>query len=383
LLVSLLSFAYPNVDGATRAELTRRLLVGAVPQGAFVLSTCLRTEVVVLGDPDRLRGALEQLFSGPVDVEQGFMLAGEDAVRHIFRVAAGLESPILGETEILTQFRQSVIAAEQDGLVEGLFAKLLETAVSTGRQARELIPGSPHDSMAAVAAQVVGGHERVAVFGSGTMSTAVVFGLQNLPAPPDVVVVARRPEKVTLEGVDVWSFDRAVDVLTEFPAVVSATSAKHRPVADEDMRRALRARDAPLVLVDMAMPPDFVAPDGALVEYVDIDMLARMADRRPRSEGADAMVSAAAADAYRSIADHHAVGPVIGGMTASADDLVDQIVERFAGKLAEEGDRPVLRQATHTAVRTLLAHPITYLRSGDRPEEAVDIIAEAFGIEDD
>lgn len=380
--VSSLSFAYPAVEGSTRADLTRRLLAGSPVSGAFVLSTCLRIEVVVAGDEDQLMTAIERIFAGPIDVQQGALRYGEDAVRHVFRVVAGLESPILGEQEILTQFRQAVIAAEAAGTIDGLLVKLLETAVSAGRQARDLLPGSPHDSMAAVAAQVVGGFERVAVFGSGTMSTAVVHGLQNLPAPPDVVVVARHPEKVSLVGVDVWSFDQAIDALSTFPAVVSATSAKHHPVPDEDMHRALLTRTAPLTLVDMAMPPDFALPDGVPVEYVDIDMLARMTDRRPRSGEADAMVAAAAADAYRSITDHHAIGPVIGGLTASADELVERIVERFSGKLAHEDDRAVVRQAAHTAVRTMLASPIAYLRSGDRPAEAVDIIAEAFGLDD-
>ncbi|MEX0825838.1 MAG: hypothetical protein WD184_03625 [Acidimicrobiia bacterium] len=381
MLVSSITFSYPAVDGSVRAELARRLIGAPQLDDVFVLSTCLRIEVVAVGDETRFEDVLTSLFDG-VDTSVGNTRRGEEAVHHLFRVAAGLESPILGEREILSQFRQSVVASGQADRVAGLFTKLLETAVSVGRQARELLPGSPHASMAAVAAQVVGGHRRVAIIGSGLMSTAVVTGLQGLPAPPEIVVVSRNPEKVSLGGVEVWPFERAVEALATFPAVVSATSAKYRPLADEEFERAVRSRTDRLLLLDMAMPPDFAPPASTPVDYVDIDMLARMADRRPRSRDADAMVAASAADAFRGITDHHTLGPVIGGLTRTADDLVDRVVDRFSGRLAAEGDRDVLRQAVHTAARTLLAGPIAYIRSSDRPEEAIDVIAEAFGVED-
>lgn len=381
MLVSSITFSYPAVDGSVRAELARRLIGAPQLDDVFVLSTCLRIEVFAAGDETRLEEVLIALFDGS-DTAMGNARTGEDAVHHLFRVAAGLESPILGEREILTQFRQSAAASGQADGVTGLFTKVLESAVSIGRQARELLPGSPHDSMAAVAAQVVGGHGRVAVIGSGLMSTAVVTGLLGLPAPPEIVVVSRSPEKVSIEGVPVWPFDRAGEALATFPAVVSATSAKHRPLADEELERAMETRTDRLLLLDMAMPPDFAPPASAPIDYVDIDMLARMADRRPRSRDADAMVAVSAADAHRGITDHHTLGPVIGGLTRTADDLVDRVVDRFSGRLAEKADRDVLRQAVHTAARTLLAGPIAYIRSGDRPEEAIDVIAEAFGVED-
>ncbi len=380
--ISSVSFAYPEVDGATRADLTRSLQ-HLVPSDAFLLSTCLRIELAVGGDLARLEQAVKEAFDDPAVMERGTVRVGEDAIRHLFRVAAGLESPILGEREIFTQFRQAVAAAEDLGRMNGLLAKVMESAIHTGRQARELLPESPHDSLAAVAAQAVGSEEAVAVLGSGLMSNAVVRGLVNLPAPPEIVVVARSPEKVTFGEVEVWPFDRAGEALARFPAVVSATSAKKRLVPDDLLRETLEGRSIPLILVDMAMPPDFSPPDHAPVRYVDIDKLARMAARRPRREDADEMVSASAADVYRKIADHHAVGPVIGDLMRSADDIVDRTVDRFAGRLTDPDDRSVLRQTAHTVARTLLAGPVSYLQSSDRPSEAVDVVADAFGLEDE
>ncbi|NIQ59509.1 MAG: hypothetical protein GWN85_40430, partial [Gemmatimonadetes bacterium] len=154
-------------------------------------------------------------------------------------------------------------------------------------------------------------------------------------------------------------------------------------VSEEGLVRALEARRQPLTLVDMAMPPDFDPPERFAVRYVDIDDLALMAARRPRGEEATDMIGAAAADMYRKVLDHHAIGPVVGGLMRSADEIVDRTVERFRGRLADEQDEAVLRQTAHTVARKLLSAPAAYLQSPDRPSDAIDIIADAFGLEDD
>jgi glutamyl-tRNA reductase len=376
------SFSYPSTPGEVRADLANALRRNVETSGTFVLATCLRIEVAVAGDRRRLDEVATTLFGDPAYLDHGVIRSGEAAIAHLFRVAAGLESPILGEREILTQFRQALADAEERGSVTGLTAKLLETAVAVGRQARELLPDSPHDSMAAVAAQVVGGADRVAVLGAGLMAQAVVMGLLGLPAPPDVTVVARTPENVAIPGVTVRAMTAASEVIATFPAVVSATSAKQRLIPEAELAEALARRRDTLTLVDMAMPPDLLPPPGAAIRYVDIDELAGKAARRPRGEDADAMVNAAAAEAYRRFTDHHAVGPVIGGLMRAADEIVDRTVDRFAGRLGQGDDDRLLRQAAHTVARSLLASPVSYLRSGDRPAEAVDLIAAAFGIDE-
>jgi glutamyl-tRNA reductase len=376
------TFAYPAVESATRARLTTALRRPDGVGSTFVLDTCLRIEVVVAGGTDDLQAALDAAFGGSADVASAKLRYGADAVEHIYRVAAGLESPIRGEREILTQFRQTMTEATERGSVSGIFAKLLETAVSTGRQARELLSDHPHDSMAAVAAQTVGAAERVAVFGSGVMANAVIEALRGLPAPPQVTVVARTPERVTAPGVDVWPLEDAASALAEFPAVISATSAKQRLLDRDTLTRAIENRRAHLTLVDMAMPPDFDSPASDSVRYLDIDDLARMADRRARDDDADSVVHNAAAEAYHTYVDHHEVGPVIGSLTRHADGIVEAVVGRFGNRLSTAEDLAVLRQTAHTVARTLIAGPISYIRQPDRAPEAVDVVANAFGVDE-
>lgn len=375
------SYAYPDLDSEVRATVARLLDRASIPNDTFVLSTCLRIEIVVAGDGNLLGSVIRTILGDDPAIErQGLLREGAEAATHLARVVAGLESPVVGEHEILTQFRDALRAAEDSGRVDGLFARLLESLVSIGRRAREMLPGSAHASMASVAAQVVGAFPRVAVLGAGLMSTAVASSLRNLPAPPEVTLVARRPDAVTLHGVEVWPFDKALDVIAEFPAVVSATSAKRRPVPDDELTRALAARDERLTLVDMAMPPDFVPPAGAPVNYLNIDDLARIANRRPRGREADVMVGEAAAKTYRSYAEHDEVGPVIAGLMNEADRLVDEMAERFGSRVSSADDLALLRQAAHTIARSLLASPVSYLKHTDR-EGAVEAIAEAFGLD--
>ncbi len=375
------SFAYPEVPSPERARLAARIAAGAAagPPAPFVLSTCLRLEVVVPGDRHDLDRLLKEIFAEAADVAGVEIRHDTAAVEHLFRVSAGLESPIVGEREIWTQFRQAVARAEERGLDDGTFVKVLERAVAVGRQAREFLPHSPYESMAAVAAQVVGAAERVAVLGSGVMGTAVVGALANLPIPPQVTVATRRPESVALPGVEVRSLADAEKILATVPAVISATSAKTRLVASERLAEILRGRSEPLVLVDMAMPPDFTPEPGLPVTYVDIDELAGMAAHLVRSGDADELVATAAVDAFHRFAGHHEVGPVIRGLLSQADTVVEEAVDRFAGRLSDPADREVLRQAAHTVARTLLAGPVGYVNRATR--DAVDVVAESFGVD--
>jgi glutamyl-tRNA reductase len=187
---------------------------------------------------------------------------------------------------------------------------------------------------------------------------------------------------VKAENVDVWAFDRALEALEDFPAVISATSAKRHLVEAGDMTAVITRRSAPLTLVDMAMPPDFPVAASATLRYLDIDDLARMAERRPRGDEADALVRLAAREAHCSFVDHHQVAPVIGGLTRHADIVVESVVARFGSRLGSDEDRAVLRQTAHTVARRLLAGPIAYIKQPDRAPEAVDVVADAFGVDE-
>lgn len=347
-----------------------------MPAGVFALSTCLRVEIAVPGDTDILHGALGEVFGDRLPAEPQIR-TGLEAASHLFSVAAGLESPVVGEVEILTQFRQAVGAIRGTRETHGGFLKLLESAVATGREFRAELGTSPHDTMAALAAQMVGGHTRVAVVGSGTMAKAVVGALAGLPAPPRVTVVARSPELVSIPNVDVVAMTELETVLASYPAVISATAASTHLVEADRLSRALVESGNSPTLVDMAMPPDFAEPPGGSVRYVSIDDLAEMAASRPRVTNGGRRVEDQAAAAYHRLAAPES-GPIIASMLAGADEVVAETVSRFSGKLNDPADREVLLQTAHTVARTLMSRPVRAVRS-IRDPHLLEAFSEVFG----
>jgi len=73
---------------------------------------------------------------------------------------------------------------------------------------------------------------------------------------------------------------------------------------------------------------------------------------------------------------------LIAALMRRGDEIIEHTVNRFAGRLADDADRAVLRQAAHTVARTLLAGPVSYVKGDDTRSETIEIIAEAFGIDD-
>lgn len=385
--ISSVSYAYPAVPGDDRVDLVAALgvvetalaRVAAAGIPVFVLSTCLRIEIAVPAPPERLDEALILLF-GKVPTPPGLVRrVGAGAVEHLFRIVAGLESPVVGEREILIQFRHAVTAAVEHGNVTGTFHGLFDAAIGTARAVREELPADPQRSMASIAARLTEPADRVGVLGHGTMGRAVAAALLALPHGPTVEVFARRPEVIDRPELIARPLTEAPAALVTLPAVISATSAKTRLIPADELADLLATRTEPLIMVDMAMPPDFSPPDGAAVRYHNIDDLADLArDQIPR-EGADRMVAAAAAEFIHKIWAGKRTGNLIEHLFDKADEAVSEVVERLAGRLDSPEDRALLEQAAHTATRKILHSPVRYL-SGDGADEATTIAA-AFGID--
>lgn len=386
-----MSYAFPGVPGEARAALAAAVsdlpaayerLVSSGIKG-FLLSTCLRIEVAVAGDDEALAAAVTALFGDEPRPEGTVVRHDADAVHHLFRIAAGLESPVVGEVEILAQFREAAQLASRLGASEGSLSQLLAAAVAAGRAARDGMPTAPHRSLAAVAAQLVGGASEVAVLGAGLMGRSVVAALHALPAPPTVTVYARRPEEVSVPGVVVKSVDDLEAALSTVEAVVGATSARRRLLGPEALGLALRGRESELLMVDLAMPPDFDPPIDAPVRYLGIDAVAVYARRVAAPEAVEELVAEAATAAAVRLANQELVGPVISELMRRADEVAAQVTERFAGRLSAPEDRELLHQAVRTAARSLLHPPVTFLNAETHRPDTVETLALAFGVEGD
>jgi glutamyl-tRNA reductase len=247
---------------------------------AVVLSTCNRTEVYLAGgDPDRVRSELERR-SG---LELGAVLARWDdgeAVSHLFRVAAGLDSLVPGESQILGQVRDAYDGARRAGSTGPLLNRLFEDALHAGKRVRteaklHELPESVAASAVELGARELGGVEgrRALLFGAGRMSELAARDLRVRGA--EVVVSSRTLESAQdlaeRVGGLAAAFDAVAVELPEADLVISATRCPY-PILHAE---AVRPREKPLVLVDVAVPRDLDPAIGELdgCTLFDIDAL--------------------------------------------------------------------------------------------------------------
>jgi glutamyl-tRNA reductase len=272
------------------AQLARTL---AEDGEAAVLSTCNRTEVY-LAHPDagsvsaRAHRELAKL-TGVAEAELAptlYTLQGEDAARHLCRVAAGLDSLVRGETQILGQVRAAYKDAQAAGGTGVILNCLFRRALRAGRRVRaetriqELAPSVPR-AAAELARRVVGELEgrRILLIGAGKMSQLAAASLVGQGA--DNVFVANhtleRAEQLAARfGGEAVGFDGIPGELERADLVVSSTRCPQAILSAEQVAPALRRREGrPLVFIDIAVPRDLDPGIGGLegARLYDIDDL--------------------------------------------------------------------------------------------------------------
>ncbi len=386
LSLTSLSLAHPTVRSARRAELSLpgSLLnraherLQARDLSAFLLSTCLRVEIAWLGEAEATGELLGAIYGDDTLPQGGAVRTGEAAFAHLCRVAAGLDSPFIGEPEVLVQFRQAVSVWREASTAGNGLGRALEAAVAVARSTRRRLGEAPRGSLASVAAALVAPQGRVAILGGGAMARAAVEHLTGA----DTDVFARRDSDVA--GITPLPWDQAPKALATYPAVIAAVPGKEPVFTPEEVAGSLRERSEPLLLIDLGMPPAFSHRDlGDTVRYIGVDDLAAsIKDRSPPSSDGGIDEEAGAVWARLSIPDR--AGQLIAAILEQAETAVNEEVKRVGTRLidAEEAER-VLTRLAHRVVRRVLHPPISYIGSAKRGEDTVAALAEAFGVEDD
>jgi glutamyl-tRNA reductase len=377
-----MSFAHPVVRSDRRAGLfmsesaihDAHERLRSIGRHAFLLSTCLRIEIAWTAGPESGPDVLACLY-GDRQIDQGAVTRDEGAFVHLSRVAAGLDSPLVGETEVLSQFRQAVSVMPEASLAGTDLARIMHAAVGVGRTTRRLLGDTPRGSLGAVAAGVAATSGPVAILGSGAMARAAAEQLDDI----DVTVFARRPGDVGGHAALPW--EQAEDALATFPVIISTVPGSERLFSDDVIGRSLGSRSDKLLLIDLGMPPGFdprLMAEG--VRYLGVDEVASSVSARPSSEAEEKILRGASA-VWRRLAVPDRVGAVIAAMMEQADTAVSEEVQRFATRLAVSDDpERVLRQLAHSVARRVLHGPISYVSSSDRGIDVAETLAEAFGV---
>jgi glutamyl-tRNA reductase len=333
---------------------------------AVVVSTCNRTEVYLAGGSGaQTRDELERRSGVPLD---GVLEAWEqdEAVEHLFRVAAGLDSLVPGEAQILGQVRQAYEAALTAGTTGPLLNRLFEDALHAGKRVRTEaklaeLPESVASSAVQLAVRALGGlgRRRALLFGAGKMSE---LAARDLRAGGAEVVVSSRTLESAQElaervGGTAAPFDAVAVELEHADLVLSATRCPYLILHAE----AVRPRSRPLVLIDVAVPRDLDPEIGRLegCTLYDIDDLGQgLVGREEDVREAEAIVAQEAArfaDWRRS----RGAAPAIAALRRRAEEIRAEELARAEPRLAElsERERKTVETLTAQIVNKLLHAP--------------------------
>lgn len=352
----------------------------AVPgvREAAILSTCNRTELYVAAGPELSRDSLVHFlpsFRGlPQEdaVDRLYTREGRGAAVHLCTVAAGLDSAILGETQILAQVKEAYQAASERGTLGPYLHQLFTVAIATAKQVQtDTTIGLNPLSTGSVAVQVIRkvfahpGKLQVLVLGTGKMGR---LALRHLDAAGvrSITVASRSPARARQAAGIVEArcvcLDEVPRLLPSFHVVVTATSGP--ALGEAHVRAACLQREMPLLLIDLGVPRN-VDPAVAAVPQVllfNVDDLKRMAEanlegRRQELQTALAMVERAA-DQYAEWVATRKVVPLIRSLREEAERIRQQERDRTLARLQPLDDRQwaAVEELTHALTGRLMHH---------------------------
>ena len=391
------------VDDARLPKVLHDLCTRTNLSEAVVLSTCNRTEVYAVAE--KFHGGYDDVRNFFVDLS---FLPSEDfadhlyvhyddaAVTHLFRVAAGLDSAVLGESEILGQVGTAWERAREEGTTGSALNLLFRHALEVGKRVRtETGIGRGITSMAqaavAMASDRLGslGGRRVLLLGAGEMAEGMATTLAAAGAA-DVVVANRTWETAktlaaNVGGRAVRLADLAAELVTA-DVLLTSTGARTIMLEFADLASAMGHRSGrPLLIVDIAMPRDVDPSAGDLdgVTLLDMDDLRRFVDvgvqgRQHEARRAGDIVEDELTR-YRSTTSAREAAPLVTALRERAEEVRTGELERLKARLADLDDRErdAVEALTKGIVAKLLHEPTVKLKDaagtakGDRLNDAL------------
>ena len=352
----------------------------SLPQApeAAIVSTCNRTEIYCAGDASHLEHTLDWLAkSGGVSVQSlrshTYSLTDDQAARHAFRVASGLDSMVLGEPQILGQLKDAVRAADAAGALGSTLSQMFQRSFAVAKEVRSSTEIGAHSiSMAAAAVRLAGqlfedlGQVKVLFVGAGEMIDlcATHFAAKT---PKSLTIANRtleRGEKLAGRfGAEVMHLADLPERLHEFDAVISCTASTLPIIGLGAVERALKKRKhRPMFMVDLAVPRD-IEPEvkrlGDVYLYT-VDDLAGVvqtaqASRQAAVAQAEAIVDAGVQSFMHWVDQRNSV-PLIQQLKAQADTWRAGELARARKALAKGEDVDAVLEALSKGLTQKMLH---------------------------
>jgi len=401
-LLERMTVADPYLPKALQDLLGREHLTEAV-----VLSTCMRTEIYAVAG--RFHGAMSDVrnflgeWSGTEPDRFGDYLYSfyeDGAVSHLFQVASGIDSAIIGEGEILHQVRDAWERARREGSAGPILTRLFRHAIEVGKRARSetaISRGTTSLSQAAVAmasdrlGDLVG--RTILVLGAGEMGEGMAQALAAVPRIGRVLVANRTwTRAATLAkrfGGEPLELSDLPTALEEADVLLTSTGAPSVLLEAADLEAVLPSRHGrPLLVVDIAVPRDVdpgVAslPNVTLLNMDDLKAFveARMAERR-KEIGAVNQIIIDEVGRFDEVSAQREMAPLVAALRERVETIRQIELERHRVRLGELGDREreMVDAVTRGVLAKLLHEPTVQLKDnagtarGDQLAEAVHIL---------
>lgn len=378
----------------------------ATPEAAL-LSTCNRTELYIATPTPQsrtlVRPTLEWLAThGGVSADEllrhTHVMERQEAARHAFRVASGLDSMVLGEAQILGQMKQAVREADAAGMLGTTLHQLFQRSFSVAKEVRTATEIGAHSiSMAAASVRLAGqlfedlSRIRILFVGAGEMIelAATHFAAK---APRHITIANRtleRGEKLAAQfGAEVMRLADLPSRLHEFDAVVSCTASALPLIGLGAVERALKARRRrPIFMVDLAVPRD-IEPEVAQLEdvylYTVDDLSAVVQTAGEKRQAAVAQAEAIIESGVQNFVhwlDQRATVPLIRSLNAQAEQWRQHEMAR-ARKLLARGDSPeeALEALARGLTQKMLHGAMAELHNADPQQRAqmIDAVTRLF-----
>ena len=371
---------------------------------AVILSTCNRTEFYLDSDDGGVM-ALQSWLKGDQSLSKDaeaalFTLNNEEAIRHLFRVACGLDSMVLGEPQILGQLKDAFRQAEQSATVGSQLSRLFQHTFSVAKKVRtDTEIGSSPVSVAYAAVNLAN-----QFFSGFSKHTALLIG-----AGMTIELVARHLSSKGIGRMFVANrdFGRAQNIASQFDGfalplseiegtlpeadiLISSTASTEPIVTTEQMQSAVRARKRrPIFAVDIAVPRDLEAGIGELddvylytIDDLDKVIVEGQSNREAAAIDADRILNEET-QRYLNIERSKEVAPIITALRDHGDTIRHEVLEQARRRLAKGADQDeVLEFVTASLLKKLLHQPSVRLReAGEQSDRAfTDAIRELFDL---
>lgn len=374
---------------------------------AVLLSTCNRTEFYVMSDDSGQRRLKDWLHDernlDPSFANSIFSMQQDDAIRHIFRVACGLDSMVLGEPQILGQLKDAYREAQQSGTVGKQLSRLFQHTFSVAKKVRtDTQIGSSPVSVAYAAVSLA-----QQFFADFSRNTALLVG-----AGVTVELLARHLESNNIGRLFVANrnVERARNLagrfggfalplselegtLPEADILISSTASPETVVTLAQIKSALKARRRrPIFAVDIAVPRDIEAAVGRLDDVYlytidDLDRVILEGQNNREAAAVDAnRILDEEIDRYLTIERAKRAAPLITTLRDQADSMREQVLIQARRRLGQGADsNEVLEYATSALMKKLLHNPSVRIREASEAadEDTIKAARGLFGIDDD